>query len=515
MKLDFENLSDAIFHYAKQKPTATAIVDGPETLNYSELAKLIGATCVYLDNLGIHADDHVGIILNNHADHIILALALMRIGATPIEISTEMPLATQDELINQLNMRAIFLEPGCKSGKNVPIRHSINLRWRDQLKIDGKNIDLRSAKKASENKIVMLTSGTTGLPKSIVSTHLQRIMRAQAHAHLLRDTWSADKPGNALVTLAISYAGPHQFFINQLLYGGAIYLFPKHTRTSDLIRTLGAYENVVAFVTASMARVLLACRDDHIPYLPNVQALISGGSSITAADKIAIHQYITPHFYESYGASGFGLICGLMPNEITTKAGSIGKPSPECVEIVNAQGEKLPAGVAGHVRCRGAAKADGYLTPNQSKSELFREQWYYPGDIALIDEDGYLYLKGRQADIINSNGIEIHPAEIEEVLMTHPSVKEAAVVGLRANSQTPDKPVAVIVPNEKVNLQQLHAYCSEHLSAEKRPVRFVIAPHIEKMSSGKINRDAVIEFAIDRIRAEAKNNAAKVKSTTH
>lgn len=498
MDLTFDNLSDAIFHYAKTKPNHPAIVDGSHTLTYRELAKEVNTVCVYLQTLGIGENDHVGLILDNHIDHIMLMFALMRIGATPIEMSTEMQLPMQNELINDLNMRAIFVECTCKAGKNVPIRVVVNIHWRSSLKPNTKNTDVRSTKQANENKIVMLTSGTTGKPKSIVSTHQQRLNRVNTHAHLLRDAWSVEKPGNALITIPLTHAGPHQFLINQLIFGGTVHILPKLSRTSDVIRAFGAYDNLVSFVTVSISRALLANRDEQTPFLPNAQALISGGLALTAAEKLAMRQYITPHFYESYGASGFGFISGLTPEEVTAKPGSVGKPLCE-IEIVNAQDEKVPVGAIGHIRCKGNTRAEGYLTPNNSSTELFRGQWYYPGDMGCFDKEGYLFLKGRQADIIHSNGIEIYPAEIEEILMNHPSVEEAAVIGLRVNQQQPYKPVAVVVPREGKSLTQLPAYCVEQLPAEKRPVKILRTAYIAKTTAGKIDRASVIKHAISRL----------------
>ncbi len=119
METTWENLSDAIFHYAKIRPDSPAIVDGTNTLTYGEFAAFVGAACLYLQELGIGADDRVGLALDNHADHFILAFALMRIGATPVEIPLEMPFQKQDELIQRYAIGTMFVESDALSAKQL------------------------------------------------------------------------------------------------------------------------------------------------------------------------------------------------------------------------------------------------------------------------------------------------------------------------------------------------------------------------------------------------------------
>jgi acyl-CoA synthetase (AMP-forming)/AMP-acid ligase II len=501
VELNWDNLSDAIFHYAKIHPNSLAVVEAPKSLTYEELASLVGSTCLYLQELGIKEDDRVGIILNNHTDHVILAFALMRIGATAIEIYAEAPVEVHNELIQNLKLAAVFVESDSPTNKNCPIFIHMGLHWRDR--IQQRSGDLRSNKKAEDNRLVMLTSGTSGKPKSIVSTHRQRMERVRSHAALLQDRWSPLKPGNALIFNNISFAGPHQFFINQIQFGGPIHILPKYALTNQFMRVLGSYDNAVCFVVANMCRAFLGNIGTEKPLFPNIQALISGGQPLMPAEKRAVLEYITPNFYESYGASGFGLISGLRPQEIGSKAESVGLPVAD-VEIVNSLGEKVPVNSIGHIRCRGLSKSEGFFNAPEltaSPTELFRDDWYYPGDMASFDSDGYIHLKGRESDLIRHHGIEIHPFEIETIIMTLPLLKEAIVVGIPIdNDESRSYPVVVFVANKGFSVETLIAHCNEKLPPDKRPKYYITADYIKKFPSGKTDRTSIQAFAFKRLK---------------
>ena len=352
VEFTWENLSDPIFHFAQICPESPAIVDGPNILTYGEFARLVGAACLYLQALGIAADDRVGLALDNHADHFILAYALMRIGAVPVEIPVEMPYPQQDELIQRHAITAMFVETDALCAKSLAQRIVVDLHWRDQL--DGFSGDARDPRSADENRVVMLTSGTSGPPKGVVSTHRQRLQRIRAHAELFAGQWSPEKPGRLLLTLSISNAGFHQFFITQMCFGGPVHILPTFARFHHLIRAVAAHKNAVCIATANMCRVLLLGRGPQQPYLPNIQALVSVGLPLSPQEKRGIHEHVTPNFYESYGASGFGLIAGLRPEEVESKADSVGRPyATSELEIVNAEGHLLPEDAVGHLRCRG------------------------------------------------------------------------------------------------------------------------------------------------------------------
>lgn len=493
MNLPWENLSDAIFHYAERRPAAPALVDGPKALSYGEFAALLGAASRYLRRLGLAEDDRVGLILDNHADHLILAFALMRIGATAVEIPTDLPPSKQDEIIHRCGIHAVFVETGLNAGGQVPLRVTVGVHWRREF--EGLGGDARSDKRAEDNRLVILTSGSSGPPKGTVTTHRQRLSRAPVYSEFLGGRWSPDNPGNALLKAPLSNAAFHEFSINQILFGGPLHILPGFDNLHSFARALAAYEDAVCFATANMCRALLAnSAPSGGPLLPGVRALVSLGLPLAAAEKRALLERVTPNFHEIYGASGFGMISGLKPTDIPAQAETVGQAaSGATVEVVDAEARRLPSGAIGHLRGQGPTVAEGFLLEEDAVRgpEAFRDGWYYPGDLALIDAEGWIHLRGRKTDVIVRDGVEIYPYEIEAVLMALSGIKEAAVVGVPAKAGPGEEPVAVIVTDKPLRHEFLASYCAVSLPPEKRPLGFLAAPAIKKTPGGKIDRPAL------------------------
>jgi acyl-CoA synthetase (AMP-forming)/AMP-acid ligase II len=130
-------------------------------------------------------------------------------------------------------------------------------------------------------------------------------------------------------------------------------------------------------------------------------------------------------------------------------------------------------------------------------AEGFREGWYYPGEIATLDSDGYLYLKGRVADMIRRGGVDLFPPEIEEVMASHPSVREVAVVG-RPVTGMGEEVIAFVVPRGEAQHEALAEHCRGLLRPEKRPDRVFYMDSLPRLGSGKLDRGKLRKLAIQK-----------------
>ena len=165
------------------------------------------------------------------------------------------------------------------------------------------------------------------------------------------------------------------------------------------------------------------------------------------------------------------------------------------VEIVDGGGRPQPPGTVGHLRCRGPTVSTAYLAESDAtREEGFREGWYYPGDLASLDEAGYLYLRGRSSDLIASGGVEFLPNEVEAVLAAHSSVAEAAVVG-RPGREGGEEVVALVVTRGEPEHEALAAHMTHRLPAAKRPRQIIYLKALPRTPNGKIDRIAVMRMA--------------------
>jgi acyl-coenzyme A synthetase/AMP-(fatty) acid ligase len=191
-------------------------------------------------------------------------------------------------------------------------------------------------------------------------------------------------------------------------------------------------------------------------------------------------------FHEIYGSAATGPMSVLRPGDMTGHSASVGRPvSLIDIEVVDDDGRSLEPHIPGQLRCRGPGIASP-IESNRSPDD-FRQDWYYPGEIAALDERGYIFLQGRTSEVIFRGGAKIVPAEVEAVLQTHHAVFEAAVVG-RAAAGIEQEIVAYVVANQPVTSGDILAHCRVHLTAYKVPREIYLVPDLPRTSSGKVDK---------------------------
>ncbi len=497
----WENISDAIFDHAQRRPNAVALIEGRDTVSREEFATLVGKTATLLAELGIGAGDRVGIALTNSTDHIILAFAVMRVGATLAEMSVENSASDLAGTATKYGIRWIFVEADASPVPGITsIR--VDLAWRDA--VNQRSGDHRCPLVGTALQVITLTSGSTGVPKGVVTSHRQLIERFRASHDLFGESefFSEARPGNFLLVSSIRFAAFFRRLLAQVFVGGPVILLPEFARPIELVRTIAQWDDAVCFVTANMCRLFIEAAPKQRILFPAMRALIAGGLPLYAGEKRALIQRVTPNFHESYGASGFGTIARLHPHEVMAKAASVGRPTATTeVEIVDLGGRPLPVGMVGRLRCRGPAMSLGY-TPEDgvvAGAEGFADGWYYPGEIAALDDDGYLYLKGRVADLIRRRDADIFPPEVEEVLSEFPGVKEAAVVG-RSSAAMPDMEViGFIVPDGSPRPEEWRQLCLDRFPGRSRPDHLYFINVIPRLGNGKIDREKLRDLARARM----------------
>ncbi|NIA21484.1 MAG: AMP-binding protein, partial [Anaerolineaceae bacterium] len=180
------------------------------------------------------------------------------------------------------------------------------------------------------------------------------------------------------------------------------------------------------------------------------------------------------------------------------KPGSVGRPIPGVeVQIIDDQGCDLGHNAQGEVAVRGANVMTGYLNHPQCTADCYTNDGFFrTGDFGLIDDDRYLFIRGRKKELIIISGENVAPAEIEAVLLSHPEVADAAVIGI--NHQTRgEAPVAFVIGRRfhKLSTKALRAYCRERMAAFKIPRRFVISDKLPRNAAGKILKRELHKFA--------------------
>ena len=185
-----------------------------------------------------------------------------------------------------------------------------------------------------------------------------------------------------------------------------------------------------------------------------------------------------------------------------THSDSVGRPAPGIdVSIVDGAGRALPAGVAGEIRLRPLMAQERCRESGEphSSGERIADGWCYTGDIGHLSTEGYLYLKGRGTDLIRRGGIEIFAPEIEAVLVAHPAVDDAAVIGVPVVGRG-DQVVAFIVKQDELAHDDIARHCRARLQASQLPDRVFYLDALPRIPGGKVNRLRLLETAVDQIK---------------
>ena len=466
----WQNLSDPIFHCAATRPDATALIEGPERLNYRALAVLVAQATVYLHDLGIEPGQRIGVALTNSIDHIILQYALFRIGATPIELSVEDYPEALAATARQYGIRTIFTEAHVPAPPEID-RIRLDLAWRGALA--AKSGDYRSAAPSDALQLIALTSGSTGVPSGWVLTH-RSIMR---HAAIL-ETWRyGDEmvrvPAHLLVALPMRFLWTFASMFVHFAVGGPAVLLPDFARVDDLARAAMAWGDAILAVTPNVCRHFLSVAPEQGLLLPQMRRLEFGGQPLYGDEKRAMLTRVTPNFHDNYGTTAAGFVTGLSGADMIAHPTSVGRP-PRGLEIsvVDAAGRALSAGIPGEIRTRPLYAVERCRESGEApaRGERIADGWCYTGDIGYFDAEGFLYLKGRGIDIIRRGAVEIFAAEIEAVLVAHPAVADAAVVGLPVVGQA-DEVVAFVVKRGELAHDDIARHCRERLRATQLPDR--------------------------------------------
>ena len=498
------NLAAAQDQHARTRPDAEALIDGPLRLTHAQLAARIARAATQLRVSCIAPRQLIGVALGDHATHVILMLALARIGAVLLPLDHRWTVGEQERVARHFGADAMLVEAGhtITGARNLTIDdawlHAAAAAPQDAVIAPGGSAPL----------LVSLSSGTTGRPKGPRITHAHFLARFRTH-------WinMGFVPDDCFVCATPLYFGGGRTFVWSTLYaGGKVVLAPPPFDPPSLLATLEHERASTLFLVPTQLRRLLAEQgharadahaDTHagaslLAPLMKLRMLISSGAPLTRDERLAIRAQLNPRFCEYYASTEGGGVTQLKAADIDAHADSVGRAIHGVeIEIVDAAHRALPAGTVGRLRYRSPGCASGFYRDDTASNDAFHDGWFYPGDLARLDAEGFLTLAGRAKDMIIRAGINIYPEEIEAVLRAHPAVHDAAVTGIAAADRGEEIAAFVVLrpdASEPV-VEALRAWCSERLAPYKQPRVIEVLDALPRNSSGKVQKALLAERA--------------------
>ncbi len=484
---------------------ALQLEDGPKW-TYQELHETSNRYAHAFLKMGVQKGDRIGILLYNCLEYWAVYFAAAKIGAIAVRlnfrlVSEELEYALQDSGTTILCMGADFVDRIAPIRPSVPVKKYICLcpegedcpEWCEpwDVLLEGEPVlDHDVAISGQDPVMLMYTSGTTGRPKGALWTHANTLWFASMQVM----KWGLRESHVSMTTGPLYHVGAlEDLALPTLLAGGRVII--TKSGGFDIRRILNVIkkEQVThVFLFPFMIYEMLNLDDLESVALPHLQAILSGGDPVMpwAIERL---KQLYPHIglIQVYGLTeGTPIAAALDPEDAEQKGHTVGKPLPLVeMKIIDDAGRELRRGAIGEICIKSPAVAREYWQKEEATKETFVNGWCKTGDLGTIDEDGYLVISGRKKDMIRSGGENIYPAELEDVLIRHPAIKDVAIIGV-PDPKYLETVCAVIVPKPGVPLtkEEVIQYSRQHLAGYKTPRHVVFVDELPRTPSGKITK---------------------------
>jgi acyl-CoA synthetase (AMP-forming)/AMP-acid ligase II len=463
---------DAVFRlHARTRPDKVALIDGSRRFGFASLDRMIDGAAHHLAARGIRRGEIVGVALRDTAEHLVALLALARLGSVVLPMDCRWQPPEKQNLATQFGATQVLMEADDPAA-GTPGWHALPSGWAAEASVPYLDPEVS----ADSPFVLSLSSGTTGLPKGPLASHQRFENRFMVYwinlglnAH---DTYVNATP--------LYFGGGRGFSLAMLYAGGTVSLLTPRASMQELVEHIAEVQGTALFLVPTQLRRALQ-EALPAPAFPSLRVLISSGSALHPDERVAIRQRLTPNLFEMYSSTEGGGISVLAPADGALHGDSVGRPAFRVeVEIVDDDHVPLPPGAVGRLRYRSPASATGYY--RAEGGDAFRDGWFYPGDLARMGQDGFLFLAGRAKDMIIRGGINIYPQDVERVLLDLPGIRDACVAGTPA-AEMGEEVVAFIVG--ETTAEAVRDACRTRLAPYKLPrlIRFV--DEIPRNGAGK------------------------------
>ena len=474
---------------------AVALIFEEQTLSYSDLNTRVNRVASALIERGVSAGDRVGALLTNCPEYLETFFACAKIGAVFVPLNIRLAPRELAYIVGNAELSLLVSESAF--GEMLkPVRDQVNLD--SYVSLDGGDVGmpwqdfLKGASEANppgdvvswdDNLAICYTSGTTGLPKGAVLTH-GNVFYSTVQ---LIVSYGFDQRDTHLMTLPLCFTGGLIPASMPIFHSGGTMVLEREFepgRALDLIESHGVS---IMMGVPVMYQLMGQQPDFDDRDLSSFRVAMSGGAPVPVP---LIHSYQARGvpFTGGYGITeGTGYNMYLPPKDVVKKTGAYLPCLYNEAQVVDEEGTPTAADEVGELVLRGPIVFKEYWRNPEATTQTIRDGWLHTGDLARVDAEGYFYPVDRLKDMVITGGLNVYPAEVENVLFEHPSVSEVAVVGID-HPQWGEAVTAFVVAKdgESIGEEELRELCTDALADYKRPKEFVIIDELPRNVSGKI-----------------------------
>ena len=486
---------------ARRHPDKEGLVYGELCYSYRELNEAVNRLANALADQGIQKGDKVALMMQNSDRYVITFMAAMKLGAVAVPVNFRLAAPEVEYILNHSDSTALVFDSEygelvasmaeCIPGVRMLIRAGVGLEPASALDWD----ELAAAAPAEEPGVevsewddceILYTSGTTGRPKGALFDH-HRII----NVGIVMVVHMGVHPKDRLLHLApLFHSAQLNLFMVSGMFVGATHVVMRAFEPTAVLDTIQRKRVTLFFGVPTMYNFMLQVPDFERYDLSSVTRFGYGAAPMPVElVRQVLQRFPTDRFYNLCGLTEAGP-GGIMlePEDQLRKLGAGGKAIINTeARVVDEAGHDVLPGQVGEFILRGETMMKEYYKNPAATAETLRDGWLYTGDLATVDEDGYITLVDRKKDMIITGGENVYSTEVEHVLYQHPGVLEAAVIGV-AHPVWGETVTAIVCPKPGAELvvDDVRAFCTAHLADYKIPRIYNFTGPLPRNASGKV-----------------------------
>ncbi|WP_027795149.1 class I adenylate-forming enzyme family protein [Paraburkholderia acidipaludis] len=472
------NITAAIARQAGRHPAAPALILSDRVISYREMMAAIHANAWELLNQGVRPGQVLGVSMLQTPHHLVTLLAIALIGAVSVPVHAALPAERRYLAARRFAVSAIVSGRSDQQLEGIPF-------------ILLKPIDLTAAvpplppstTQPGDLCRLVLSSGTSGDPKGVMCTHGYFLDRVDKSPY-------ACTPQSRLLATDFNYGG-FGHAMRMLIGGGAIVLPPANEPASQAYM-VRSHSVTHWLLSPSMAEDILPLLEDDDVHFPSLVYLQILGAAPGKRLLDALFARFTPHVYVTYSTSEVGPVALTTPELLRQIPESAGRPCAWVnLEIVDDNDRPVPAGQVGRLRMKWDGMFTEYYRDPALTAERFRDGWFYPRDSARLDEQGLLYIEGREDDVVNIDGKKVYLREIEAVMQSHPAIREVAAFLVSSPGKRSLLAAAILAADPAPPIEVLQAWAQAKLGS-LCPDKLFYVDDFPRTTTRKILRNRIV-----------------------
>ncbi len=489
---------DLVAKYAATQPDRPALIEGAQVFTWRQFFRTRNRLAHSLATLGLGAGQHAVIYAHNSAENIVATAALRALGAVAVPMNHRLTADEVAYILDNSDATAVFLSDAFVPmaervrGAAGRVKEWITLGaerrpWAQALEdLLARGSEEPPATPTPSGGSMLYTAGTTGKPKGA----LRRAIDPSSVLPRLAALNCLDPAHVHLVAGPLYHSAPGGFALYAHMVGSTVVVMRKFD-AEDALRHIERHRCTTTFMAPTLLKRIVDLPPEvRARYdVSSMRSIVVAAAPCPMRVKEEILAMFGPVLYEFYGSTELGVNTVLRPEDVLRKPGSCGRAAPDIeLAVFDDDGRPLPAGTPGELFVRRYSGVfDEYYKNPTATAQTSRGDWMSVGDVAWIDDEGFVYICDRKRDMIISGGVNIYPAEIEDVLHRHPAIEDAAVFGVPDGEWGERVHAAVqLRPDMAATERELMDFCRARLADYKAPREVSFHSDFPRDTAGKL-----------------------------